>query len=111
MGAHDLPDKHASSDLENARGVLATAMPREITDSIDKAIGLGELRGYVNGMHTGMREGMRQALLIMLRARFGELPAAAVARIEAAKRPELEQWVERVMPASRLEDVLDPAPT
>ncbi len=47
-------------------------------------------------------------LLKQLRLRFGELPGPVVARIEAAEVPELDAWVERIITASRLEDVVGP---
>ena len=47
-------------------------------------------------------------LLKQFRLRFGELPAAIVARVEAAEVPELDLWAERFVTASRLEDVLGP---
>ena len=57
------------------------------------------------------RRGERRVLLKLLRQRFGELPSAVVARIEAAEVPELEAWIERIIPASRLEDVLAATPS
>jgi hypothetical protein len=53
------------------------------------------------------KEGASSLLLRQLRARFGELPATAVARIEAAEAAELEQWAERVLGAQTLAEVLD----
>jgi hypothetical protein len=58
------------------------------------------------GERQGEREGARTVILKLLRLRFGELPAAAVARVEAAEVPELEAWLERILTASRLEDVI-----
>ena len=60
------------------------------------------------GRKEGRREGERRVLLKQLRLRFGELPAAVVACVEAAEVPELEVWAERIITASRLEDVLGP---
>jgi hypothetical protein len=57
----------------------------------------------------GLREGERNLLLRLLRARFGELPPAAVARIEAAEVAELERWGERVIGAQTLAEVLGEA--
>ncbi len=54
------------------------------------------------------RQGRKALLLKLLRLRFGELPAAVVARVEDADVPELETWTERFVTASRLEDVLGP---
>ncbi|WP_437630658.1 DUF4351 domain-containing protein [Sorangium sp. So ce854] len=55
----------------------------------------------------GRQEGERAILLRQLRARFGELPDAAVARVEGAETAALERWAERVLSANTLADVLD----
>ena len=52
-------------------------------------------------------QGERALLLRQLRTRFGELPAAAVARIEGAERAVLERWGDRVLGAKTLAEVLD----
>ncbi|WP_441285719.1 DUF4351 domain-containing protein [Sorangium sp. KYC3313] len=54
----------------------------------------------------GLKEGGRNLLLRQLRARFGELPAAVVARVDAADVAELERWGERVLGARTLDEVL-----
>lgn len=59
------------------------------------------------GLQKGLKEGERNLLLRLLRARFGELPVAAVARIEAAEAGELERWSERVLAAETLAEVFD----
>ncbi|WP_437293528.1 DUF4351 domain-containing protein [Sorangium sp. So ce426] len=64
-------------------------------------------QGRDQGRREGRLEGKRAVLLRQLRARFGELPDAAVARIEAAESAALEQWAERVLSANSLADVLD----
>lgn len=64
-------------------------------------------QGRDQGRQEGRREGERAVLLRQLRARFGELPEAAVARIEAAESVALEQWAERVLSATTLAEVLD----
>lgn len=55
----------------------------------------------------GRNEGERALLLRQLRARFGELPAAAIARVETAEVAEIERWGERVLGAKTLAEVLD----
>ena len=62
----------------------------------------GEARGEARG---GAR-GKREALLLLLRQRFGRVPAATVARIEKAGAAELNLWFGRVLTASSLSDVL-----
>ncbi|KYG02813.1 hypothetical protein BE21_54290 [Sorangium cellulosum] len=64
-------------------------------------------QGRDQGLQEGRREGERAMLLRLLRARFGELPDATVARVEAAETAVLEQWAERVLSAKTLAEVLD----
>jgi hypothetical protein len=52
------------------------------------------------------REGRREMLLDQLRARFGALPRATIARIKAANATELSRWAKRVLSAPTLEDVM-----
>ena len=59
------------------------------------------------GRKEGRKEGELNLLLRLLRARFGELPEAALTRIEAADIAQLEQWGERVLSAKTLAEVLD----
>ncbi len=54
------------------------------------------------GLREGRHEGERKLLLRLLRARFGELPAAATTRVEAAEEADLERWGERVLAADTL---------
>jgi hypothetical protein len=54
----------------------------------------------------GRREGERALLLRLLRARFGEVPASALARVENADTALLEQWGERVLSAKTLDEAL-----
>jgi hypothetical protein len=46
-------------------------------------------------------------LLRLLRARFGELPPDAAARVEAADVATLEGWAERLLSAKTLAEVLE----
>ena len=72
----------------------------------EKARELGLKEGLEKGLEKGLKDGKLDLLLRLLRARFGELPAAAVARIQAAGTAELEQWVDRVLSATTLAEVL-----
>jgi hypothetical protein len=42
----------------------------------------------------------------LLRARFGDLPETAVARVNAAELGQLDTWAERVLSAQTLADVI-----
>jgi hypothetical protein len=58
------------------------------------------------GRQAGLKTGARNALLKLLRARFGALPDAAAARIEAADAAQLDVWIDRVLTAATLDAVL-----
>ena len=58
------------------------------------------------GMKEGKVLGKRGSLLLLLRQRFGRLPAAAVARIDQADVAELDVWTGRVLTAESLDEVL-----
>jgi hypothetical protein len=63
--------------------------------------------GHSQGLNQGRVEGERALLLRLLRVRFGELPAAVVARVDGAEIAVLELWGERLLSAATLADVLD----
>lgn len=92
------------------RGLLPEDRGAEVEEAVmnwfEREMDLGERRGE----RKGERNAERRVLLKQLRLRFGELPTAVVARIEAADVPDLDVWTERFVTASRLEDVLGPTP-
>jgi hypothetical protein len=57
------------------------------------------------GKREGERNGERRVVLRQLRIRFGELPPATLARVEAANPPVLEVWEERLLTAQSLDEV------
>jgi len=76
----------------------------EIMSAADDFIELGHQRG----LERGLAEGQRRTLLRQLRARFGELPAAVVARVQSAVSDELDLWAERVLSARTPDEVVAP---
>ncbi len=66
-------------------------------------------RGRKDGLEKGLKDGQEQSLVKLLRARFGPLPEPAVARIHAASSAQLDAWLDRVLAAATLPDVLDGA--
>ncbi|MDC3962032.1 Yae1 family protein [Polyangium jinanense] len=70
----------------------------------------GRLEGRQEGLQVGAQEGLlrgqRRTMLQLLRLRFGELPQAVVARIEAADSAALDQWTARVLAAKTPEEVV-----
>ena len=59
------------------------------------------------GRQKGERTGERKVLLKQLTLRFGKLPDAALARVNAAGVEQLEAWAERVLTALTLAEVID----
>ena len=66
----------------------------------------GEARGEARGKAEGKAEGKREMLLLLLRQRFGRIPAAAVARIATATIEQLDAWFGQGLTASSLDEVL-----
>ncbi len=58
------------------------------------------------GLKQGRQEGHRSMLLRQLTQRFGPLPAATEERIERATPKQLLRWIDRVLDAPTLDDVL-----
>lgn len=83
------------------RELLARQVGRETAEEIMTTAEMlrreGEARGKV--------QGKREALLLLLRQRFGRLPGLVVARVDSAGAAELDVWFSRVLTASSLEDV------
>jgi len=67
----------------------------------------GHREGHRDGYREGRDEGRREVLFELLSARFGELPQAAKARIQAANTSMLEQWTKRLLSATSLDELLD----
>ncbi len=55
----------------------------------------------------GRQKGERKLLLKLLTLRFGKLPEAALARVNAAGVEQLEAWAERVLTALTLAEVIE----
>lgn len=58
------------------------------------------------GRKAGRREGARDLLLLMLRTRFGDLSADAVARVQAASPRKLQRIAQSVLTAATMDDAL-----
>jgi hypothetical protein len=75
-------------------------------ESPEEKMTLAEIRQQVEEAQQKLRdEGKRMLLLKQLRRRFGDLPSATVARVEAAEPEVLEAWGEQFATAQSLDEV------
>lgn len=77
----------------------------QLKDPDEKAIVMNATSLYEQIKEAGREEGRKALLLRMLGRRFGELPRAVVARVEAADSAQLDRWGERLVKATTLNDV------
>ena len=79
----------------------------EIVTAAEMLIQRGVERGLEKGREQGLEQGERKTLLKQLRSKFGPVSDAAAGRVNAAGVAQLDVWLERVLTAQTLEDVLD----
>jgi hypothetical protein len=85
---------------------VAVAMIHE--DAIPMAKTIKE-QWMAEGYESGRTEGRTEVLLRQLRRRFGELPPAAMERIQRAGVDQLDLWLDRILDARTLGELLDQA--
>jgi hypothetical protein len=104
-----LPEEPDESDM----GELPEAPPLDDPGAFeawrDALIELTLERGEARGVERGRAEERRELLLKQLSLRFGQLPQEARERVNAAEPALLERWVERVLFAQTLSEVLEDA--
>jgi predicted transposase YdaD len=88
------------------RELLARQVGREAAEEIMTTAEMLRREGEARGEARGKVQGKREMLLLLLRQRFGRVPATTVARIEKAAADDLDAWSARVLAASSLDDVL-----
>ncbi|MBK1692977.1 hypothetical protein CKO33_12475 [Ectothiorhodospira mobilis] len=65
-------------------------------------------RGEARGVEKGMQQGEAQTLLRLLERKFGpEARSRFQSRVEKADPAELDQWIDRILTAERVEQVFD----
>ena len=66
----------------------------------------GHLEGRVKGRLEGRIEGFRAFVRVLVESRFGTIAPAAIECLDAADEIKLENCIERLLAASRVEEVL-----
>ena len=89
---------------------LSIMLSQRIEQWAEGFIATGRKEGRVEGRVEGRLEGEARVLARQLVRRFGELPAWAEARLNAACEADLERWTDAVLDATSLGEVLGPPP-
>jgi hypothetical protein len=90
------------------------AEPEDLVKQLIAVVGQGSKEEVMSvadwleqkGRQEGRLDKGRKMLLKQLRARFGEVPPSAEARIQAAEEDQLDTWFDRGLSAPTLDDVL-----
>lgn len=70
----------------------------------------GEIQGEAKGEAKGKTEGKAESLKRLLTRRFGRLPKWAITHIDAAVETQLDGWLDAILDAATLEEVIGPRP-
>lgn len=96
-----LAEIHDHLALEDLKRVL----DRELGPEAEVALVTLAERLRKEGEARGETRGKAEALLRLLRSRFGSVPAGIGDRLKEAAVPELDRWLDRVLDAGTLDDV------
>lgn len=91
-----------SKNLHQPEGIKMTTGQRIRAESRER----GRAEGLAEGRAEGLAEGRAKVLLRQLTRRFGPLPTATVQRVEQASVRDLDVWLDRILDAGSLADVL-----
>ncbi len=78
---------------------------RQLGPRAEEAFMTGAQILRAEGEAKGKAEGKAETLLKLLELKFGEVPDATTQRVRAATVEQLDTWIERILPATSLEDV------
>ena len=84
---------------------LEQGIERGLQRGMQQGIERGMQQGIERGMQQGLRQGRSHLLHRMLTRRFNPLPAWVDDRLEGADPEQLELWADRLMEASKIEEV------
>jgi predicted transposase/invertase (TIGR01784 family) len=87
---------------------LAPAAQEAVMTIAEELKAQGLKQGIQQGLEQGLVRGQRQALERQMTLKFGPLPDAVSARIQAATQEMLERWLERILTADTPDAVVAP---
>ena len=85
---------------------VSDAEPEEV-EAFIKKLGPLAIEAYMTGEQILQQRLSRSILVEQLQERFGEVPGAALQRIEQAGLQELRDWLKRFAKAESVEEVLE----
>ena len=91
--------------LQGMQQGIEKGMQQGMQKGIQKGMQTGIQQGIQQGIEQGMQQGEAFLLQRQLTRRFGELPAAQLAKLAAATPAQLETWGDRVLDATSLDEV------
>jgi predicted transposase YdaD len=101
-----IPKPHlaAAADVlpEPTKETFMTAAQEWMLEGMEKGLEKGREEGRQEGEHTALVSTLAQ----LIRLRFRALPPEVTPRIEAASKAELQCWIERILTAETLDDLL-----
>jgi flagellar biosynthesis/type III secretory pathway protein FliH len=92
-------------EQEVAQKALQQGLQQGLQKGLQQGAQKGRLEGRLEGLQQGKLEGEALVVQRLLTRRFGPLPEWVQARLRSASSEELETWADRVLDATRLEDV------
>ena len=72
----------------------------------EEGMKIGRDEGLRQGLREGVTKGKAATLRRQLAQRFGSVPAAAEQRIREAEEAQLDAWLDRILSAKSVEEVL-----
>ena len=89
---------------------MLEGMEKGREEGLAQGLETGLAQGLETGLAQGREEGERAALSTTLtrlvRLRFRDVPEDIAARVDTATKAELERWIERILTAESLADVV-----
>jgi flagellar biosynthesis/type III secretory pathway protein FliH len=99
--------KNALERLSADPAARELARERELAVwNYERGLRLARREGRAEGREEGREEGERGLLRRLMLRKFGELPPAALARLEQASEQELARWAEQLLTASSIDETL-----
>jgi hypothetical protein len=107
----DIPLKELGDLVERAaepeaREVVMTTAERLRREGREQGRSEGREQGRSEGRKEGRKEGRSDVLLRLLTARFGALDVRVVERVQSARDEQLDGWIDRVLVAGSIDEVL-----